>query len=250
MVQSAIAKTISKTTPISSSTTNVCQYYVSETNFLTLRLNKLNYENQKKGQVSLGRQITTNPRIHVEHFIAMQENGLINSIVLKINDSLFLTIDRSSTNAANDEMLLQLASNMADFLVTGVKNTDDGSQVSVQDDQMYINLFFKLINDRKASDAVMIMSDKNTKDDSIKQAWGVQFNNMSTVKVVSVEPNQKEAWTNTSRQYKVTIDVVMNPNSANELIPYYGYTNGQNIRYINLVKQGGGWKIDDIATGP
>ena len=52
-VSSALGKNILKTEAQSSSSTFVCQYYTDENNFVTLRLNKLNSENQKKGQTIL-----------------------------------------------------------------------------------------------------------------------------------------------------------------------------------------------------
>lgn len=251
-VSSAIGQNIVKTEPISSTTSNVCQYYINDTNFVTLRLNKLNYEAQKQGQINLDRQISTNSQINTEHFVAIQKDGLINDIVIKINDNLFLTVDRSSTKAANEETIVALAAKVAELLKTGTttSSTDNSNQVSQNDDEQFIRNFFGLIEDKKASEAVMIMTSKNTTDDSIKQAWGVQFNNMNSVKVVSIEPSMQESWSESSRQYKVVLDMVMNPNSANEPIPYYGYENGQNTRFINLLKENGAWRVDGIATGP
>jgi hypothetical protein len=251
VIQTAIGKDIVNTVPHTSSTTNVCEYYVDQTHFVTLRLNTLSYETQKQGQITLGRTATTNTRIHLDHFIAMQDDGLINDIVLKINDNLFIAIDRSSGSTFSEEMMLQLASDVADYLVTGINNTETtGTPVPTLDDEQFIRNFFGLIEDKRASDAVLIMSAKNTSDDSTKQAWGVQFNNFSSVTVVSITPQQQSAWTSTYHQYKVVLDVVMNPNSANEPIPYYGYENGQNTRWIGLVKEDGAWRIDAIATGP
>jgi hypothetical protein len=251
VIQTAIGKDIVNTVPHTSSTTNVCEYYVDQTHFVTLRLNALGYETQKQGQITLDRTITTNTRIHLDHFIAMQDDGLINDIVLKINDNLFIAIDRSSGSTFSEEMMLQLASDVADYLVTGINNTETtGTPVPTLDDEQFIRNFFGLIEDKRASDAVLIMSAKNTSDDSTKQAWGVQFNNFNSVTVVSITPQQQSAWTSTYHQYKVVLDVVMSPNSASAPIPYYGYENGQNTRWIGLVKEDGAWRIDAIATGP
>jgi len=38
--------------------------------------------------------------------------------------------------------------------------------------------------------------------------------------------------------------------AANAPIPYYGYENGQNTRFIPIIKENSLWKIDGIATGP
>jgi hypothetical protein len=256
VVGSAIGKDIIKSEPISSGTTNVCQYYVDATHFVTLRLNNLSYETQKQGQEALDRTISTNERIHLEHFVALQEDGLINDIVLKLGDNSFIAVDRSSGSTFSNENMLQLASDVSDYLIKGIKNTDESdstansnSQVSTLDDEQFIRNFFALINDKKASDAVLVMTSKNTSDDSVKQAWGVQFNYMDSVNVISLSANQQSTWTASFRQYKVVLDVVMSPNSANAPIPYYGYENGQNTRFINLVKEDNTWRVDGIATG-
>lgn len=255
VIEEALGKTIIKTEPKTSATTNVCQYYVDTNHFISLRLNQLSYENQKVGQTNLDRQITTNSDIKAEHFMAVQENGLINGIYLKINENLFLAVDRSSTSSADEAEIVQLAIAIADFLGSGGIATDQVKtknidEVSLLGDEEFITNFFKLIEDGKANEAVLLMSSQNTSDDSIKQAWGVQFNYMSSVKVISVNPQNQSDWTDDWRQYKVLLDVVMNPNSANAPIPYYGYENGQNIRYLALVKEDGAWRVDTIATGP
>jgi hypothetical protein len=41
----------------------------------------------------------------------------------------------------------------------------------------------------------------------------------------------------------------MNPLSADEAIPYCGWQNGENIRWITLEKVGGTLKITEIVTG-
>jgi len=41
----------------------------------------------------------------------------------------------------------------------------------------------------------------------------------------------------------------MDESSKNALIPYYGYDQGTNTRFIVLVKEGGKWFIEAIATG-
>src|SRR3989344_2453240 len=98
-VSSVTGKTITRVENLDS---NVCQYYVDDNNFITLRLNNSSAENHKKGQITLGRTITTNSEIQMEHFVVMQENGIINNIVLVLNPNLYLSVDRSSTNAASE----------------------------------------------------------------------------------------------------------------------------------------------------
>jgi hypothetical protein len=254
VVAEAIGKEITNTLTNSSSTSNVCQYYIDATNFVTLRLNNLSYENQKSGQTALDRTITTNNQIQSDHFVAVQENGLINDIVIKINDNMFLAVDRSSTKAADENVIVTLAAKVAEYIknpdTNASKTSDDSAIVPEPQEQDIIRNFFQLIEEKDVSAAVLSMSSKNTSDDSVKQAWGVQFNDWNSVNITNIEASMPTEWSESRHTYKVTMDVVIDSSAANAPIPYYGYENGQNIRFIPIVKENGLWKVDGIATGP
>lgn len=113
-----------------------------------------------------------------------------------------------------------------------------------------IRAFFALIQEKKISEAVLMMSAKNVTDDSTKQAWGVQFNTITSVLVKSVEPVMQSDWNDSFQEFKVFLDVVMSSDSASAPIPYYGFDNGENVRFIPLVKEGEKWKVDGLSTGP
>jgi hypothetical protein len=254
-IAEAIDQQITKTTPITSSTSNVCQYYVDDTNFVTLRLNILDYENKKKGQTALDRTITTNNQIQTEHFVAVQENGLINDITIKLDDGMFLAVDRSSTKAANEEQIIALAAKVAEYIknidaTTNTQSNSDDAVVPEPQEQDIVRNFFQLINEGNVSEAVLAMSSKNTSDDSTKQAWGVQFNDWNSVTVSSIDTSMPDSWSDSRHTYKVVMDMVIDPSAADAPIPYYGYENGKNIRFISIVKENELWKIDEIATGP
>jgi hypothetical protein len=46
------------------------------------------------------------------------------------------------------------------------------------------------------------------------------------------------------------MDVIMKPESVNVIIPYYGWNNSENIRWVTLIQENNLWKINGIATGP
>lgn len=261
-VQSTIKKTIIKTVKLETTGTNTCTYFIDENNFITLRLNNLSFENQKTGQQTLGRTITTNDKIVLNHFIAVQENNLINDIILEINPNLFLAVDRSSTKVVNETEIIDFAVKVAGRIKNGEnqgsvsdptveptkKLESDGVPLPLDTD--IINSFFTLIETKRPNDAVTMMASSITNNDSQKQAWAVQFNAINSLKVISVEPSMKEEWTDIKHSYKLTLDVTMDPNSANEPIPYFGWENGQNIRWVTLVKEGKMWRVEGLATGP
>lgn len=134
--------------------------------------------------------------------------------------------------------------------ISSTKSVKNDSVVPLPLDTDIIHSFFTLIATKRPSDAVTMMTSEITNSDSLKQAWAVQFNAFNSLNVISVEPSMKEEWTQMKHTYKVTLDVVMNPNSANEPIPYFGWENGQNTRFVPVVKEGKMWRVEGIATGP
>jgi hypothetical protein len=51
--------------------------------------------------------------------------------------------------------------------------------------------------------------------------------------------------------YRVDFEAEMKPGSENaQPIPYYGFNNGINTRWVSLEKVGNIWKIQGLATGP
>lgn len=113
-----------------------------------------------------------------------------------------------------------------------------------------IRTYFNLIDERRIGDAVGMMVDSITSDDSQKQAWGVQLNAMKSVKVLDISSSTPEEWSADEHTYKVTLDIIMDPSSAHTVIPFYGYDSGKNVRWITLRKIGKMWKIAGIGTGP
>jgi len=119
--------------------------------------------------------------------------------------------------------------------------------VPLPQDEDVINNFFSFINNGDADKAALMMK---TSNDSEKQAWAVQFAAFNYVQVLKIEKVNENEWTDNKHIYKVTLDVIMKPESGDAPIPYYGYQNGQNIRFVTLEKDGNIWKIAEIATGP
>lgn len=257
-VASTLKKTIIKTEKMDSSGTHVCQYYVDNINFVTLRLNNLSAENQKKGQIALGRTIATNEKIEMDHFIVKQENGLINNTVLILNPNLFLAVDRSSIKAASEVEIINFASAVSERILKGdsqissiVPTEKKEIEVPLLQETDIVRSFFEIIGEHRPSDAVMMMTPVNTNNDSTKQAWAVQFNAFKSMTVKNIEPSIQSDWTENIHSYKVTLQVEMKPEAAQaQPMPNYGWDDGKNIRWIQIEKINGKWMINSIATGP
>lgn len=113
-----------------------------------------------------------------------------------------------------------------------------------------VRTFFELINEKRIPEAVNMMSKMATGDESQKQAWGVQFNAFTSIKAKSIEAFSKETWTDKEQEYKVNLTVQMKTEAANAVMPNYGFDNGDNIRWVILVKEDNLWKVQGIGTGP
>jgi hypothetical protein len=264
-VAAVIGKTIVRIKPFSMKGTNSCDYFINETDFAGINVDDLSVETQKKGVIQMGNTVKTDQRIPMDHFIVVRPDGSINSISLVLNPNKFVTIDRFYGKVFDNEGVTAFAIKVAqriqngenvttnqNMVTTTVTTSSAGSSaVPLPAEKDIVNNFFNLINEGKISDAVNMMTPANTSDDSNKQAWGVQFNAFKSISVVSVDSSMPEEWTSNSHVYKVTLDVKMKPESENaQPMPYYGWGNGQFIRWITLEKVNNFWKVGGISTGP
>lgn len=119
----------------------------------------------------------------------------------------------------------------------------NNSAVPLPQQEDIIGNFFNLINEDKIPEAVDMLSPQTISNESQKQAWGVQFNAFEKVVVKKIEPAGEN-------NFKVTLDVLMKSETTDAVIPFYGYDNGENIRWVGLIKIDNLWKITGIATGP
>jgi len=130
-------------------------------------------------------------------------------------------------------------------------NTSPKTEAPLPSETDIIRNFFSLINEQKPSEAVMMMPKNITEEDSLKQAWAVQFNAFKSVLVDEITPSMQENWVNDTHTYQVNLTVEMKPEAINVLpIPNYGFDDGSNVRFVALQKEDGLWKITGLATGP
>jgi hypothetical protein len=106
-----------------------------------------------------------------------------------------------------------------------------------------IRTYFNLISEKRIPEAVSMMSQKAIGSDANKQAWVLQLASLTSLKVEKIERVEGDS-------FRVDFQATVSPDGANLPIPYYGYSNGANTRFVPLVKEDGLWKIDDLATGP
>jgi len=262
---------------------SICQYYFAGNDFLSLSSGNFSsgpfsYEEQKKNAEILGKELKTNPKIAAEHFIIMEKGGYASEIVLKITDDYFLAVDFFSLRSmhfrkvTSEEVAVDFTANLVNYLQTGKINKininfsetestsgaiedknfiqEDSGGAPLPEDEDFINTFSNLIDQGKAEEAVEMFSSQITDSEGRKEMWQEQFEAMKSVKVLLVEPVMKNSWTDQRREYKVVLDMAMDESSKDAPIPYYGYDQGENTRFITLIKEGDKWFIETIATAP
>lgn len=105
-----------------------------------------------------------------------------------------------------------------------------------------IRLFFSLINEKRILEAVEMLTREITVNETQKQAWAVQFDAIESINIKSISMESDDV-------YKVLLDIKMDPESVNAVIPYFGYNDGLNTRWVTVEKEGYIYKIGEIATG-
>jgi len=144
--------------------------------------------------------------------------------------SLFLS-GCTTTNTQNKE---------ADSAIN-ITTNKDSSSVPLPSQEDIVRTFINLISEKRIPEAVAMM---DVTDEAQKQGWGVQLNSFESISLSKIENNGADA-------YKVTLKVKMKPESVNAPIPYYGFDNSDNIRWIGLRKGVDNlWKITGFATSP
>ncbi|MFA6250465.1 MAG: hypothetical protein WC686_03055 [Candidatus Shapirobacteria bacterium] len=246
-VSKLLGKAVTKTNTLTSNTAHSCHYYVNDNQAVIVNYDTLNVEKQKQGHELLDRNIVTNPKILMKHFLVIQDNGLINEIYLVVGENEYVSINRTSGKTISEDEMVSFAAKLSE-IVSGIVtlSTSDASDqtanntVPLPQGEDVVRSFLAVIDEDRPDEAALMMAT----DDSQKQAWAVQFNAISSMKVNKIET------TNDANIYKVTMSVIMKPESATAPIPYYGWENGQNVRWVTMVKEDSLWKIEGLATGP
>jgi hypothetical protein len=215
---------------------------------INIVLDNLNVEKQKEGVTFMGATLGEDPRINMEHYIVYREDGSIWEVALVINPNRFVWTDYSH-NALTDEELILFAAKMADRMqgrkMDIQKNPVADAEpvkeavVPLPSNEDLVRNFFTLIGENKIQEALAMM-DAN---EDTKQGWGVNFNLIKSLKIKSLEPVFPEEWTDSRVTYKVVLDAQVKEEM-------YGWSNGENYRWVTLEKTGDKWLVHELANNP
>jgi hypothetical protein len=112
-----------------------------------------------------------------------------------------------------------------------------------------ITLLFGSIDNRQNQEAVKLLSQNLNPSKETERLWVEQFNAIRSVHILDLKEISKDTWTETKKIYKVTLEIYVDKPAANAPIPYYGWEDNPNIRFITVVKINNRWYVDQIGTG-
>jgi len=118
-VAGIIDKPVVDTRDFSTQTNTGCEFIVNKStnDFAAVYVEFSDAETIKKGQQMLGRTIKTDPKIAMDHFIVVQDNGLINEICLIMAKGKYVRVDRTGGSGVTDAQLIELASKLVDKIL-------------------------------------------------------------------------------------------------------------------------------------
>jgi hypothetical protein len=261
-VYSATGKTIVKVEPDWFAPKFACRYYFTyDEHFykdakgtpanpgglhIFMMLENLNVANQKKADEFLGLKDKSDPRIKMENIVSYRENGSLYGIRLVINPDRYL---RMNTNKGiTDDELIQFAAKVAEKIQGTLSFNIKSNPIVLEEEKKAVSqqavagAFLDNLANLKIDEALKMMD----ADDNTKQAWGVNFNTIESLKVNKIEEAFKEEWTSTRQSFKAELDVKVKP--AGEQM---GWENGNNFRWITLEKNKSGvWLVHELANNP
>jgi len=114
-----------------------------------------------------------------------------------------------------------------------------------------VRCFFNLINDHCLAEALNMMAPSTVGSYYRRLQWIEQFQAIISIGIVRIEPLAIGKWSDQEERYKVVLKVQLKREAADATIPYYGWYEGENIRWVSIQSDDQKlWWIKEIATGP
>jgi len=115
----------------------------------------------------------------------------------------------------------------------------------------FIQLFFQVINQKQTNTAVSMLNSSLLPNQEAANLWASQLGSFQSILVKDISEVPDFVKTPASEKYKVILTAQTSPDAANAPIPFYGWSDGDNIRFITIIKgEDGLWRVQEIATGP
>ncbi len=115
-IENMLGAKITKMEPSKVSSVYACSYYIDNKEYIMLVLNYLKIENQRIGQEAMGRKMEKNPKIPVDNLITWQEDGAINNVYYILGPEKFLSLERSSKAALDNDKIINFSVKMGEAI--------------------------------------------------------------------------------------------------------------------------------------
>ncbi len=124
------------------------------------------------------------------------------------------------------------------------QNTAADSGTEQLTGEQVIERFFSLVDSGEVNSALTLLDTEALGDSSSQAMWQSSLGSIDAAAVISIQASNQAEWTNDYEQYMVSISLQLTAGSQTL------WSEGQDTRWISLMKESGQWKIHQIATGP
>jgi len=117
--------------------------------------------------------------------------------------------------------------------------------------QARIEEFAALVTAHQVEDAMSILGDELTSTEDDRRLWRLQLSAIRSMRVRALSPAAVGDWTAARQIFKLVLDVDVAEHAADAPIPYYGWDDIPNTRWVTMeLSSRGQWQITAISTGP
>jgi len=93
-----------------------CSYYTNDKDYLTLKLNTIDIQDQIKFHQQSKRKIDSNDKIPLKNFFVYKSNNDIHSFYLVLKDNKFISFQKSIDNPLNNDQINGFASKLGEVI--------------------------------------------------------------------------------------------------------------------------------------
>jgi hypothetical protein len=124
------------------------------------------------------------------------------------------------------------------------------TSVPLPSDSDSVNMFFQALKEKDYYTVLSMLDPSVINSNEAAVAWRDQFMAFESVNLKDVGPSNETSWKADEHVYKVTVTAKMTPESEKATIPYYGWGNGDIVKWITVRKGADGlWRIVGFASG-
>jgi hypothetical protein len=158
---------------------------------------------------------------------------LVITILLFVNNLAFLGADNMPKNTQASQ-----------------SSESSNNPASLPSDTDSIALLFQAINQKNSAITLAVMDPTAIQTEADKKGWAEQFAAFEKVELKSIEVSNKDAWKDNEHIYKIVVNAKMTAASAKAMIPYYGWGDGDNTKWVTVRKGTDElWRVVGFASG-